>query len=51
VVLFEDKREWSGYDVAKDGRFVVARETEDKGSGSQINVVLHWFDQMKAKVQ
>jgi hypothetical protein len=48
VVLFEDKREWSGYDLARDGRLLVAREAEDKGTGTQINVVLHWFDEMKA---
>jgi hypothetical protein len=48
VVLFEDKKEWSGYDVAADGRLVVTREAEDKGSGTQIDVVLHWFDEMKA---
>jgi eukaryotic-like serine/threonine-protein kinase len=48
VVLFEDKREWSGYDVARDGRLVVTREAEDKGTGTQINVVLHWFDEMNA---
>ncbi|MBZ5597692.1 MAG: serine/threonine-protein kinase [Acidobacteriia bacterium] len=47
VVLFEDKREWSGYDIAPDGRFVVARETGNKGTGTQINVVLHWFDEIK----
>jgi len=43
--------EWAGYDIAKDGRLVVARDAEDKGSGNQINVVLHWFNQMKAKAQ
>ena len=48
VVLFEDKKAWSGYDVARDGRLVVTREAEDKGTGTQINVVLHWFDEMKA---
>jgi len=47
VVLFHDKRTWSGYDVAADGRFVVAVEAEDKGAGSQLNVVLHWFEELK----
>jgi Tol biopolymer transport system component len=51
VVLFEDKREWSGYDLARDGRLLVAREAEDKGTGTQLNVVLHWFDEMKAGLQ
>ncbi|HXN73410.1 MAG TPA: protein kinase [Candidatus Acidoferrales bacterium] len=46
VKLFEDKRAWSGYDVAADGRFVVAVEAEDKGAGSQLNVVLHWFEEL-----
>jgi len=48
VVLFEDKRDWSGYDLARDGRLLVARKAEDKGGGTQINVVLHWFDEMEA---
>jgi eukaryotic-like serine/threonine-protein kinase len=51
VVLFEDKRAWSGYDVAADGRLVVAREAENKGIGNQINVVLHWFDEVKRAAQ
>jgi Tol biopolymer transport system component len=48
VVLFEDKRDWNGYDLARDGRLLVAREAEKKGMGTQINVALHWFDEMKA---
>ena len=47
VALFEDKRDWSGYDLARDGRLIVARKAEEKGMGTQINVVLHWFDEMK----
>jgi eukaryotic-like serine/threonine-protein kinase len=47
VVLFEDKRDWSGYDLASDGRLLVAREAEEKGTGAQLNVVLHWFDEME----
>lgn len=47
VLLFEDKRDWSGYDLAADGRLVVARETDNKGTGTQVNVVLHWFEEMK----
>jgi serine/threonine protein kinase/Tol biopolymer transport system component len=47
VILFEDKRPWSGYDVAADGRLVVARAADEKGTGTQINVVLHWFEEMK----
>ena len=49
VLLFEDKKDWNGYDVASDGRLVVARNAEDKGSGTQINVVLHWFEELKKK--
>jgi eukaryotic-like serine/threonine-protein kinase len=47
VKLFEDKRHWSGYDVAADGRFVVAVEADDKATGSQLNVILHWFEELK----
>jgi serine/threonine protein kinase len=50
AVLFEDKREWSGYDVARDGRLVVIREAEDKGKGTQINVVPNWFEELKRRV-
>jgi serine/threonine protein kinase/Tol biopolymer transport system component len=51
VMLFHDKRDWSGYDVAADGRFVGAVDADNKGSGSQINVVLHWVDELKQEVQ
>ena len=47
VLLFEDKRAWSGLDVAADGRFVVTRDADNNGSGSQINVVTGWFEEMK----
>jgi eukaryotic-like serine/threonine-protein kinase len=47
IVLFEDRRGWNGYDIAADGRLVVARDADEKGTGTQINVVLHWFDEMK----
>ena len=46
-MLFEDKKDWEGDDVAADGRLVVAREAESKSTGTQINVVLHWFDELK----
>jgi serine/threonine protein kinase/Tol biopolymer transport system component len=51
TMLFEDKADWAGYDVAADGRFVVAREAVQKGGGTQINVVLHWFDELKHSQQ
>jgi eukaryotic-like serine/threonine-protein kinase len=47
VMLFEEKRGLSGYDVAADGRFVVALDADDKGTGNQINVILHWFEELK----
>jgi eukaryotic-like serine/threonine-protein kinase len=47
VLLFQDKPAWAGYDVAADGHLVVAREAEDKATGTHINVVLHWFDELK----
>jgi eukaryotic-like serine/threonine-protein kinase len=47
VKLFQDKRAWSGYDVAADGRFVAAVEADDKAAGSQLNVILHWFEELK----
>lgn len=50
VVLFEDKKDWSGYDVARDGRLVVIRDAENKGWGTQINVVLNWFEELKRRV-
>jgi len=48
TLLFEDKREWNGYDVGRNDRFVVSRDAELKGTGTQINVVLNWFDEIKA---
>jgi hypothetical protein len=45
-----DKRLWSGYDLTADGRFVVAVEADEQGSGNQINVVLHWFDELKQEL-
>lgn len=51
ALLFEDKREWEGYDVAADGRFVVTREAEHNGTGTQINVVLGWFEELKREVR
>jgi eukaryotic-like serine/threonine-protein kinase len=51
VLLFEDKKDWSGFDVAADGRLVVAREADTNGTGTQINVVLHWFEELKQEPQ
>ncbi len=44
VKLFHDKRFWAAYDVTADGRFVAA---VDAGTGNQINVVLHWFEELR----
>jgi eukaryotic-like serine/threonine-protein kinase len=51
VKLFQDKRIWSGYDLAADGRFVVAVDADEKGSANHINVVLHWFEELKQEQQ
>jgi len=48
VKLFLDKAQWSGYDVARDGRLIVARDVQQAG-GTQINIVLHWFDELRKK--
>jgi Tol biopolymer transport system component len=47
TLLFESKDEWTGYGLAPDGRFVVALDTGDNSAGNQINVVLHWLDEVK----
>jgi Tol biopolymer transport system component len=49
IVLFEDKKGWNGYDIAADGSLVIARDADEKGTVMQINVVLHWFEEMKKK--
>ncbi len=51
VLLFEDKAPWTGYDVAPDGRLLVVRDATDKASGTQINVVLHWFEELEQEQQ
>jgi serine/threonine protein kinase/Tol biopolymer transport system component len=51
VLLFEDKAAWTGYDVAPDGRLVVVRDATDNAAGTQINVVLHWFEELKQEQQ
>ncbi len=51
VLLFEDKKAWAGFDVAPDGRFAVTREADLDGTGSQINVVLGWFEELKKEQQ
>ncbi len=33
--------------MAADGRLLVTREAENNGTGSQINVVVGWFEELK----
>ena len=40
----------TGYDVAPDGRFVMARAEESAGGTQQINVILNWFEELKRLV-
>jgi serine/threonine-protein kinase len=35
------------YGVARDGRFLVVRETEGSRLANQINVVLNWFEELR----
>ncbi len=49
-ILFSDKRQWSEYDVAPDGRLLVARDADNaEGAGININILPHWFDTLKGK--
>ncbi len=42
---------WSNYDVTSDGqRFLMVKSVEEFTSPTQINVVLNWFEELKAKV-
>ena len=36
-----------GYDVAADGRFLMVQPVEPEPPSTQINLVLHWFDELK----
>jgi eukaryotic-like serine/threonine-protein kinase len=47
TLLFEDKLEWSGYDVAPDGSFIVAREADAKKPATKFNVVLNWMSTLR----
>lgn len=51
VMLFEEKKASSGYAVAPDGRLVVARQADAIGAENQINVVPHWFEDLKKESQ
>jgi serine/threonine-protein kinase len=50
--LFEGQYESSdsgrpGYDVDEDGRFLMVQSLEPEQPATQINLVLHWFDELK----
>jgi serine/threonine-protein kinase len=47
ILLFEDKTDWTGFDVAADGRLIVARDAQDAKSGTQLNVVLNWVESLR----
>ena len=51
ALLFEDKKVSSGYTVAPDGRLVAVRQTDVPGTENQINVVPHWFEDLKKEAQ
>jgi hypothetical protein len=51
TLLFEDKRDWAGYDVGRDDRFVFARDADVVAGSAHINVVLNWFEELKAKAR
>ena len=38
-----------GYDLAADGRFIMVR-TPDESLPRRVNVVLNWFEELKARM-
>jgi len=53
-VLFEGKYQVSdtgsgGYDVARDGRFLMVEPTSAPRPATQITVVLNWFDEVRSR--
>jgi WD40 repeat protein len=51
-VLFEGQYEFSdtgraGYDIHPDGRFLMIQPVEPAQPATQINLVLHWFEELK----
>ena len=54
TMLFE-KHFWSpillrNYDVARDGRFVFVKESDQVADAAQIRVVVNWFQELAQKV-
>ena len=39
----------AGYDLARDGRFLMVQPVEPEQPATQINVVLNWFAKMKRR--
>ncbi len=55
-VLFEGQYQISdtgigGYDVARDGRFLMVEPTSLPRPATQITVVLNWFDEIRSRIQ
>jgi hypothetical protein len=53
-MLFE-KHFWSvgllrSYDVSRNGRFFVVRESDEVADAAQINVVVNWFQELVQNV-
>jgi serine/threonine-protein kinase len=39
------------FDVSKDGRFLMIRNEEDTGAAPTMEVVINWFEELKARVR
>jgi hypothetical protein len=55
-VLFEGRYQVSdtnsgGYDVAPDGRFLMIQPTVAEQPATEFNIVLNWFDDVRARVR
>jgi hypothetical protein len=44
------RRYYPGYDVGRDGRFLMIKESEQVSAARVMNVVLNWFEELKRKV-
>jgi hypothetical protein len=49
VGRFSEDRDGSGWDISSDGRRFVFTRTQGESSRAALNVVLHWFDQLRAQ--
>jgi hypothetical protein len=55
-MLFEGKYQISdtgsgGYDVARDGRFLMVQPTSAPQPATQITIVLNWFDDVRSRIR